>query len=368
MDDDVAMQRAIELGERARIGAAGDPWVGCVLVAGGEVVGEGAHDRHGGPHAEVIALASAGDAAEGATAYVTLEPCDHRARTAPCTDALVEAGVARVVAALEDPDPRVGGRGVARLRRAGVAVEVGLGGDAAAASLRPYLHQRTTGRPWCVLKAAVSLDGRSAAADGSSRWITGPEARADAHRLRAGSQAVVVGSGTALADRPRLTVRDSDERPSRPPWRVVLDARGRVPAEGPLFDLEAAPTTVVTTAGAPAEVVAAWKDRGAEVEVVAPGSRGGVDTAEALEVLGRRGVVQALVEGGARLHGALLGADAVDELVLYVSGLVLGDSGRPLAAGLDVGSIGEARGYELADVARLGDDVRLRYLRGPGRP
>src|SRR5256886_11759118 len=198
------MAAAVARGEQGRLTAAPNPWVGCVLVRDGEIVGRGFHRAAGEPHAEALALAQAGGRARGATAVVTLEPCTHFGRTPPCTPALVEAGVARVVVAVLDPDPRVSGRGVEELRAAGVAVDVGVGAAEAEASLRPYLHHRRTGRPLCLLQAAVSLDGRTAAADGTSQWITGPEARADAHRLRAESQAVIVGAGTALADRPSL--------------------------------------------------------------------------------------------------------------------------------------------------------------------
>src|SRR5690242_13153488 len=206
--DEAAMAEAVALGERGRLTAAPNPWVGCVVVADGEIVGRGFHRRAGEPHAEVHALREAGDRARGATAFVTLEPCAHQGRTPPCAPAMVEAGVRRVVVAVFDPDERVAGRGVEILRAAGVTVDVGAGAEAAAHSLAPYLHHRRTGRPLCLLKTAASIDGRTAAADGTSQWITGPEARADAHRLRAQSGAVVVGAGTAVADRPTLTWRD----------------------------------------------------------------------------------------------------------------------------------------------------------------
>src|SRR5256885_12437814 len=233
------MAEAVALGERGRLTAAPNPWVGCVVVAAdGRVAGRGFHHRAGEPHAEVHALREAGDRARGATVYVTLEPCAHQGRTPPCAPALVEAGVRRVVVAVLDPDERVAGRGIRLLAAAGVAVEVGVGAEPAARSLGPYLRHRRTGRPLCLLKTAASLDGRTAAADGASQWITGPEARADAHRLRAESGAVVVGAGTALADRPSLTFRGVDfgEAPTpAPPLRVLLDAAGRVPAARPLL-------------------------------------------------------------------------------------------------------------------------------------
>ncbi|MBI2169475.1 MAG: bifunctional diaminohydroxyphosphoribosylaminopyrimidine deaminase/5-amino-6-(5-phosphoribosylamino)uracil reductase RibD [Actinobacteria bacterium] len=358
------MRRAIELGERGRLSLSGtDPWVGCVLVADGQVVGEGGHDRDGGPHAEAVALEQAGRRARGSTAYVTLEPCNHEARTPPCTEALISAGVACVVVGVTDADPRVQGEGVDRLRNAGITVEVGVAATEVFDSLRPYLHHRAAGRPWCVLKAAVSLDGRTAAVDGTSQWITGPDARADGHRLRALSDAVVVGSGTALADRPALTVRDFDPRPSEPPLRVLLDARGRVPAVGPLFEVDVAPTLIMTTAAADPDAVREWKGAGAEVVELEGSPAGGVDLESALRVLHERRVLQALVEGGAAVHGSLAAADLADEVVLYVGGSALGPGGRPLFDGLSVPTLSDALRWSLTDVARVGTDARITWRR-----
>jgi len=357
--DHEAMHRALEVSRAARTRSAPNPWVGCVVVAEGAVVGSGASQAPGGDHAEVEALRRAGPRARGATAYVTLEPCAHHGRTAPCADALVAAGVARVVAALTDPDPRVAGGGFDRLRDAGIDVTVGVGADAAARDLAPYLHHRRTGRAFCLAKVATSLDGRVAAADGSSRWITGPEARADAHRLRAESQAIVVGSGTALADRPALTVRDAPA-PHRPPLRVLLDGRGRVPATGPLFDPSLAPTLVVTTERVPAAAIDAWRSSGAKVEVVEAGRGGdGVGVHEVLALLGRLDVLQAMVEGGARLHGALLAAGAIDRLVAYVAPIVLGPAGTPAFDADGPATITDALRWHLTDATAVGDDLRL---------
>jgi diaminohydroxyphosphoribosylaminopyrimidine deaminase/5-amino-6-(5-phosphoribosylamino)uracil reductase len=359
--EEEVMAEAVALGEQGRLTAPPNPWVGSIVVRGGEVVGRGFHRAPGEPHAEIVALAQAGRRARGATVFVTLEPCVHVGRTPPCVPALVEAGVARVVVAVGDPDPRVRGRGLEQLRAAGVAVEAGVGAAAAAASLAPYLHHRRTGRPLCLLKAAVSLDGRTAAADGSSRWITGPEARADAHRLRAESQAVVVGAGTALADRPALTAREVEPAPPRQPLRVLLDARGRVPAEGPLFDPALAATLVLTTAAAPQEAVKAWLEAGADVEELPPdrGDGGGVDLSAALGVLGGRGILQVMVEGGAFLHGALVRAGLADRMILYVGGRLLGEAGRPLLAGPGPSTIDEAPYWRIVSRRPLGPDVRL---------
>jgi diaminohydroxyphosphoribosylaminopyrimidine deaminase/5-amino-6-(5-phosphoribosylamino)uracil reductase len=357
--DDDAMGRALTLAAGARRRTAPNPWVGCVLVRDGEVVGAGATQPPGHAHAEAEALAEAGPRARGATAYVTLEPCSHDGRTPPCADALVEAGVARVVVALRDPDPRVSGRGLARLRRAGVDVVEGAGRAEAERQLAPYLHQRRTGTPYVVCKTATSLDARTAAADGTSRWITGPDARADAHGLRADSQAIVVGSGTALADRPALTVRDASPLPVRPPLRVLLDGRGRVPADGPLFDRMLAPTLVITTEATPPERVDAWSAAGARVATV-PGARGGgVDLGAALALLAGAGVLQVLVEGGATVHASFMGECRAHRLVAYVAPVILGTEGRAGYGLAGAPTIAAAPRYRLAGVTRVGDDVRL---------
>lgn len=362
MRDDLAMGRALDVAATARRHAPPWPWVGCVLVRGGEIVGAGATGAYrAGPHAEVAALAAAGDAARGATAYVTLEPCDHHGNTPPCTEALLAAGVARVVVAIGDPDPLVSGKGFARLRAAGVDVIDGVCAPEATEQLAPYLRHRRTGRPFVVAKIATSLDGGVAAADGSSRWITSAVARADSHGLRADSQAILVGSGTAIVDQPALTVRDATPMPSRQPTRVLLDARGRVPATGPLFDAELAPTLVVTTEQAPAAARDAWLAAGAKVEVVDPGVAGGVDLDTVLALLGREGVLQVLVEGGGRLLGSVLEGGHAQRLVVYVAPLVLGARGKPGYVMPGADTIDAARRFNLLTVRQLGPDVRLDY-------
>ncbi|MGQ0519993.1 MAG: bifunctional diaminohydroxyphosphoribosylaminopyrimidine deaminase/5-amino-6-(5-phosphoribosylamino)uracil reductase RibD [Actinomycetota bacterium] len=319
-DDDACMVRALALGDTARTVAPPNPWVGAVVVAADGRVFEGATTAPGGPHAEAVALRSAGDAAAGATAYVTLEPCSHHGRTPSCADALIAAGVRRVVVALEDPDRQVAGRGLARLRDAGVDVEVGLRGPDAARRLAPYLKHRTTGRPWVVLKLAATLDGGTAAPDGSSRWITGQESRADVHRLRAESDAVLVGAGTVRADDPSLTVRLV---PGRDPMRVVL---GAVPD-------------------------------GAQVR---PALEVAGDLGAVLDDLGRRGVLQLLVEGGAKVAHGFHAAGLVDRYVLYLApALFGGDDARPLFAGPGAPAIDDVWRGRLVDLARLGDDLRV---------
>ena len=379
------MGQALALAGRARLRTPPNPWVGCVIVRDGEIVGEGSTQAPGGAHAEIEALRAAGDRARGATAYVTLEPCAHHGRTPPCTDALIAAGVTRVAVALEDPDANVGGRGVAQLREHGITVDVGIAADLARLLLAPYLLHRRLGRSFCLLKTAMSVDARIAAADGTSQWITGPEARADAHVVRSKSQAVVIGAGTALADRPTLTARGIDPPVERQPLRVLLDARGRVPAVGPLFDTDLAPTLVLTTAAAPDDAANAWLAAGAKVlSLPAAASGHGVDLAATLETLGGLGVLQAMFEGGAQVAGALVESGLVDRLLLYVAPMLLGTGalaafatdGPPtmpdaqLPFGHGAGSpFGHGAGrWQLIDVARLGADVRLTYEPASGEP
>ncbi len=334
MDDDSLMEQALRLAASVEGVTAPNPWVGCVLVlADGRVV-EGRTHPIGGPHAEADALAQAGDAARGATAYVTLEPCDHHGRTPPCSQALVDAGVSRVVIAIEDPDPVVAGRGIARLRAAGVEVVVGPRAEAARRLLAPYLHHRATGRPSVTLKLAATLDGRTAAPDASSRWITGPEARHDVHRLRARCDAILVGAGTVRADDPELTVRGIDAAlpgASLHPRRFVL---GAIPPGAKVL---------------PAEEVAGPLD-------------------QVLDDLGARGVLHLLVEGGPTVAGAFHRAGLVDRYVVYLApALFGGDDARPLMSGPGAATIDDLWRGRLVDVARLGDDVRLDLVPDPTR-
>jgi diaminohydroxyphosphoribosylaminopyrimidine deaminase / 5-amino-6-(5-phosphoribosylamino)uracil reductase len=372
--DQAWMARAVALAEGGRGATSPNPMVGAVLVRDGRVVGEGFHQAAGRAHAEVVALAAADADAAGATCYVSLEPCAHQGRTPPCADALVAAGVTRVVAAMADPDPRVDGAGLARLRAAGVRVDVGVGAELAAEQNAAYLTHRRLGRPRVTLKAAASLDGKVAAPDGISQWITGPAARADGHRLRAEADAVAVGAGTALADDPRLTVRLPGHA-GRQPLRVLVDAAGRVGAGGHLFDGEAE-TLVATTAAAPAAAVDAWKAAGAEVLMcasapvtVAGGSGGalvappvgqGVDLRDMATALGARGVLELLVEGGPRLQASLWAAGLADRLVWYLAPLAIGGDAAPgLLAGAGAATLADARRLRLASLDRLGDDLRV---------
>lgn len=355
--DAVFMERALALAEHGRRSVSPNPLVGCVVVADGAVVGEGFHERPGGPHAEVVALEAAGPRARGATVYVTLEPCAHTGRTPPCTEALYAAGVARVVAAVEDPHPRAGG-GAAALRAAGVPVRTGVLADAARRQNEVFLHGVAKRRPFVVAKTAVSLDGRIAAADGTSRWLTGAAARTRAHERRADVDAVLVGSGTVLADDPALTVRLPGQ-PTRPPLRVVLDGRGRVGPGHQVCD-GTAPTLVFAAPGRE-EALA-----GCGVEVVAapPASGGGLDLGRVLAELWNRAVRSVIVEGGARVVSAFLTGGLADRLDVHVAPLLLGEKGRPAVVGDGIATLEGAPRFRLAGVDRAGDDVVLTLYPG----
>lgn len=346
------MRWAIQLGEKGRNGAPPNPWVGCVIEKNGEILAVGYHEAVGGKHAEAVALEKAGVLAKGATAYISLEPCAHQGRTPPCVNALIEVGIRKVVIPLLDPDPLVSGKGVDQLRKAGIEVVVGVGAEEATRSLRPYLHHRRLKRAFCVLKTAISLDGRMAAADGSSQWITGEEARADLHLLRAHSQAILIGSQTALTDSPRLTVREIEG--VKQPLRVLLDSKGRVPPQGPLADSSLAPTLVFTTS---TEHRTGWERCGMEV-VVKPT----LDLKEILEELGRRQVIQVLVEGGGKIYSSFLKQDLVDHSVIYIGNCLLGDQGKPWIPDFLVPTLSQAPRWKLEGMLRFGNDIRLDYI------
>jgi diaminohydroxyphosphoribosylaminopyrimidine deaminase / 5-amino-6-(5-phosphoribosylamino)uracil reductase len=354
--DEAHMRRALDLARRGLGLASPNPMVGAVLVANGALVGEGWHEGPGTPHAEVGALARAQGRARGATLYVNLEPCAHHGRSGPCAPAVVEAGVARVVASMRDPFGEVDGRGFAYLREHGVDVSCGVLEPEARRLNEGFISYISTGRPFVTLKMAASLDGRTAAGDGSSRWITGEEARRDVHRLRAGSDAVVVGAGTALVDRPSLTVRLDDYR-GRQPLRVVVDGSGRTPAEGPTFD-GSAPTLLATSRRAAASSVAAWRTAGAQVMV---GGDEEVSLPYLVEFLGReRDVRNVLIEGGPTLAWAAVEAGVVDRMVLYLAPIVLGGRESPgIFGGRGVDSIAGAIPMRIRSVERIGADLRV---------
>jgi len=324
-----------------------------VLVKNGEVVGEGWHERAGEPHAEVHALRVAADVARGATAYVTLEPCSHHGRTPPCADALVAAGVARVVVAMQDPNPLVAGQGIARLRAAGIEVECGLM-EAAARELNiGFCSRMTRGRPWVRSKVGMSLDGRTALANGVSQWITGAAARQDVQHWRARSCAVLTGIGTVLADDAQLNVRDIPVE--RQPLRVVLDSELQTPLSARILQ---GAGVVIYTATQDAQKIAALEQKGAAAQVLADGAAR-VDLNAVLRDLAQRGVNEVLVEAGSTLNGALLQAGLVDELLLYVAPQLLGDAARGIAALGELVALDQRIDLEWQDVRQVGSDLRI---------
>lgn len=356
MSDEGYVERAIALAEGGRGMVSPNPLVGAVVVSrDGRVVGEGYHEGPGGPHAEVVALRGAGEAARGSTLYTSLEPCNHFGRTPPCTRAIVDAGVVRVVAAMRDPNPVVDG--LEELRARGVEVREGLLVEEAARQNEAFVKHVRTGLPFVVWKMAASLDGKVAARDGSSRWITGEAARADVHRLRAWSDAIVVGAGTALVDDPSLTVREPGYR-GRPPLRVLVDARGRVPATGDLFD-DAAPTLVATTDLAPADRRAEWIEAGAEVSVY-EAEDNGVPLPELVAALGKRDVQGVLLEGGPTLAFSAVEEGIVDKVVVYLAPKLIGGAEAPtVLGGRGFVPIAKAVRLRVRSFDRVGDDLRV---------
>ena len=347
------MARALRLAERGLYTTAPNPRVGCVLVKDGRVVGEGWHERAGEPHAEVVALKAAGAAAEGATAYVSLEPCAHQGRTPPCSDALIAAKVARVVAAMPDPNPQVAGKGLQKLRDAGIRVEIGLMEEQARELNIGFVSRMTRGRPWMRIKIAASLDGKTALANGVSQWIGGPDARRDGHHWRARSCAVMTGIGTLKDDDPRLTVRDVET--TRQPLRIVVDSRLRITPEAKLLDGGAVLVATATQDDAKAR---ALKVKGADV-VVLPNAEGKVDLLQLTQHLGSIGINEVLVEAGINLDSALLRAGVVDELLLYLAPLLLGDAGRGM---LDLGNLTRMEQrleLDIRDTRLFGPDLRV---------
>jgi len=359
------MRAALALARRGLGRVWPNPAVGCVLVQGGHVVGRGWTQPGGRPHAETEATARAGALARGATAYVSLEPCAHWGGTPPCAEALIGAGIARAVVAIEDPDPRVSGGGVAKLRAAGIPVALGVLAVEAEELNAGFLLRMRAGRPLVTLKLATSLDGRIAAAGGDSRWVTGEAARRRGHLLRAGHDAVLIGSGTALADDPLLTCR-LPGLADRSPVRVVLDGRLRLPPAARLAaGARELPTWVVTRADADPARRRALTDCGVEIVEVAADPAGGLSLPAALQALGHRGLTRVLVEGGSRLTAALLLAGLVDRVAWFRAPSVLGGDALPAAAALGVGLLAEAPSFRRTGVTAAGDDVLETYRRGP---
>ena len=357
------MSRALELAARGLYTTEPNPRVGCVLVHGEQVVGEGWHVQAGEGHAEVNALAQAGERARGATAYVTLEPCSHFGKTPPCADALIKAGVSRVVAAMQDPNPQVAGNGLQRLRDAGIEVTCGLLEEQARELNPGFIKRMQQGLPWVRVKLAMSLDGRTAMASGESKWITGPAARAEVQRLRARSGAVISGADSVLLDDSALTVRASelglsaDEAAAavqRQPLRVLIDSLRRVPLEQRLFR-EAGPTLVISTSAE--QAAESYQSIGSEL-LALPGDDGKVDLVTVLRNLAERGCNEVLVEAGAGLSGAFWRAGLVDELIVYMAPRLLGSQARPLMQ-LPFESMSEAMDIAVTDMRAIGQDWRI---------
>lgn len=361
------MAQALALAEHGLYGTTPNPRVGCVLVRDGAVLAEGWHARAGGPHAEAAAIAEAsarGLSLRGATAYVTLEPCNHQGRTPPCARALIEAGVARVVIAMADPNPTASG-GMQALREAGITVECGLL-QAEAEALNPgFIARVTRQRPWVRMKIAASLDGRTALVDGRSQWITGAAARQDGHQWRARACAILTGIGTVRDDDPQLNVRDVDT--TRQPLRVVIDSRLETPLSARI--LQGSKTLLLSAIDDPARE-AAYAVRGVEVERVPSNAQGKTDLPLVLETLARRGINELHVEAGAKLNGSLLREGCVDELLIYLAPSVIGDTGLGMFALPPLAELAAQQRLQFTDVRQIGDDLRIlaRVLRASGNP
>ncbi|HSN62906.1 MAG TPA: bifunctional diaminohydroxyphosphoribosylaminopyrimidine deaminase/5-amino-6-(5-phosphoribosylamino)uracil reductase RibD [Azonexus sp.] len=347
------MARALQLAERGMWTTTPNPRVGCVLTRDGEVIGEGWHEKAGEPHAEVNALRAAGERARGATAYVTLEPCSHHGRTPPCAEALVAVGVSRVVAAMSDPNPLVAGTGLAMLRAAGIEATSGLLENEARELNIGFVSRMTRGRPWLRLKAAASLDGKTALNNGVSQWITGPDARRDGHRWRARACAVLTGIGTVRDDDPQLLVRDVET--TRQPLRVVVDSRLETPLSARILQ------------GGPVLVAVAVDDEkranllraaGAEV-LLLPNAAGKVELKDLLEELGRRGINEVHAEAGFKLNGSLLREGLVDELLLYLAPCLIGHDASGLFNLPELTSLDGKRPLQIRDLRQIGEDIRL---------
>lgn len=352
--DHAFMAQALRLAEKGLNTTTPNPRVGCVLVKDGEVVGEGWHEKAGGPHAEVHALRAAGAKAQGATAYVTLEPCSHHGRTPPCAAALIEAKVAKVVAAMQDPNPLVAGNGLSMLELAGTPTACGLMEQEARRLNAGFISRMSRGRPWVRVKIAASLDGKTALNNGKSQWITGPSARRDVQALRARSCAMLTGVGTVLADDPQLTVREIET--PRQPLRVVVDSRLQTPPTAKI--VHGGGTLIAAMAGADSRKAEHLRTAGAEV-LELPAHDGHVDLTALLTELGRRGINEVTVEAGARLNGALLKAGLVDEIVLYLAPILMGDKARGLFDLPELAEMAGKKHLRVLDTRQVGPDLRL---------
>lgn len=361
VDDHQYMARAIRLAERGLFTTDPNPRVGCVLVRDGNIIGEGWHQRAGEPHAEILALRAAAERARGATAYITLEPCCHHGRTPPCSDALVEAGVKRVVVAMQDPNPQVAGQGLAQLKNSGIEVESGVL-HAQAEALNPGFIQRMRHRrPYVRCKLAMSLDGRTAMASGESQWITGEAARCDVHRLRARSAAMLTGIATVLADDPSLTARlDDQHKEITQPLRVVLDSKLQMPTSAKMLAL--AGRTVVLTVNSDEKKASELRAVGADVVVLEPKSER-LNLSSVMTFLAKQEINEVMVEAGSTLCGALMQAGLIDELVVYMAPTLMGDKARGLMSLPGLEKMSDRIKLEIVDIRAVGCDWRLQIRR-----
>jgi diaminohydroxyphosphoribosylaminopyrimidine deaminase/5-amino-6-(5-phosphoribosylamino)uracil reductase len=359
--DEIWMQRALELAERGRGFVEPNPLVGTVIVRDGKVGGEGWHERFGQAHAEINALAAAGVSARGATMFVTLEPCCHQGKTPPCTEAIINSGIARVVAAIEDPFPQVAGKGTAQLRAAGIAVDLGVCALEAARQNAPYLKLLATGRPYVHAKWAMSLDGKIATRSGDSKWISNETSRARAHALRGRMDAIIVGIGTALADDPLLTARPAGPRVAT---RIVLDSQARLPAASQLARTARQVSTIVVVNGRQERADKPLADAGCEILPMPVNSAGWPDVLALLDELGRRRFTNLLVEGGAGLLGSFFDAGAVDEIHAFIAPKLIGgaDAKSPVA-GMGVDAIAQSGHWRLEHVENFSGDIYARWIR-----
>lgn len=347
------MARALQLAQRGLYTTTPNPRVGCVIVRDGAVVGEGWHERAGAPHAEINALAATGGRARGATAYVTLEPCHHHGRTPPCDEALIAAGVARVVVAMRDPDPRTAGLGMARIIQAGVTATTGVLENEAREINIGFVSRLTRGRPWVRMKIAASLDGKTALANGESQWITGEAARSDGHHWRARACAILTGIGTVRDDDPQLTVRAVDT--PRQPRRVVVDSRLETPLTARIL---AGGGVLIACAVEDKTKIGQLQDQGAEV-IVLPDTAGKVELPALMQELGRREINELHVEAGFKLNGSLINAGCVDELLLYFAPCLLGERSRGMADLPELADLGGRRGLTIGETSMVGSDLRI---------
>ena len=351
--DNEFMARALKLAERGLFTATPNPRVGCVIVRDVAVIGEGWHERAGGPHAEVVALRAAGARARGATAYVTLEPCHHHGRTPPCDEALIAAGITRVVAAMLDPDPRTSGQGLARLAQAGIAVETGVMEEAARLLNRGFVSRVTRGRPWTRMKIAASIDGKTALLNGKSQWITGEAARKDGHHWRARACALMTGIGTVRDDDPQLTVRSVET--TRQPLRVVIDSRLELPLSARILE---GGGVLIACAAIDEPKAAQLKDKGAEI-VVLPNASGKVELPALMQELGRRGINELHIEAGHKLNGSLVKENCVDELLVYLAPCLIGEHANGMLDLPELADLADRRTLRIDDLRMIGGDVRI---------